>query len=276
MDTEEQDAIFTGNIIRAFLTGGMRRRVFATFDRNNNTGAVNGETSTLSTNSRLFSSEKMFRRVSKAVGFNQVLVSAISSIDLAEICLYDPASQPGVRPIYSLYPCKAFRVYACQFMAGENLVEYQPAISIAESNIMRIRMDGSTPRLSSRAASSRLTGTARGSRDSRQGGTASGVNSYSYGVRVRHMEENLVIDVAKMESEKEFVGSFGGDDLKKQQSLIEAFAMNGQEESHTTSTIMRTTLGPGSPPGTTERLIAGVSKYQQSVEDSIRNELDSS
>ena len=258
----------------------MRRRVFATFDRNKSaaTPTADGfESSSRSPNSRLLSAERMFRRVSKAVGFNQLIVSAISSIDLAEICLYDPASQPGVRPIYALYPCKAFRLYVCQFMAGENLIEYQPAISIPETNLMRIRVDGSTPRLSSRVASSRLPVSAREYRDSRQG-SASSINSYSYGVRIRTMEEELVVDVAKMESEKAFVGSFSEDDLRRQQTLIEAFATSNQEESHgkAPSSILRDTLGPGSASGSTERLIAGVSRYQQSVEDSIRNELNSS
>jgi hypothetical protein len=91
------------------------------------------------------------------------------------------------------------------------------------------------------------------------------------------MEEDLVHNVAKMASERDFIGSFGDDELKRQQSLIDAFATNNQEESNgnTLSSIMRSTMGPGSPPGGTERLIAGVSKYQQSVEDSIRNEINS-
>jgi hypothetical protein len=269
----------TGNLIRAFLTGGMRRRVFAAFDRNRQTTVVSSDTvdDSRTTNSRLLMAERILRRVSKAVGFNQVIVSAISSIDLAEICLYDPTSQPGVRPIHALYPCKAFRVYVCQFMAGENMVEYQPSISIPESSIMRIRMDGSTPRVSSRAVSSRLPTTSRGSRDSRGtiGGTS--INNFSYGVRIRKMEEDLVVDVAKMDSEKAFVTAYGEEEFKRQQSLMDVFANNAQEDSgRTTTSIMRSTLGPNSSSlGATERLLLGVSQYQKSVEDSIRNEINS-
>ena len=249
--------------------------MFAAYDRNKKATPIdptNPDDSLSPTSSQLFSSERMLRRISKAVGFNQVLVSAVSSIDLAEICLYDPSSQPGVRQIYALYPCKAFRVYVSQFMAGENMVEYQPAISIPESNIMKIRMDGTTPRVSSRATSSRAPASSRGNRDTRSS-SYSGINSYSYGVRIRNMEEELVIDVAKMESEKAFRGSFGDEELKHQQSVMDAYAAVGQSDTtaaNTISKLMLSTMGPGSSPGNTERLVSGVSKYQKSVEESIR------
>ena len=256
----------------------MRRRVFAAFDRNRQSTVTSFDTADTSrtTNSRLLLAERIMRRVSKAVGFNQVIVSAISSIDLAEICLFDPTSQPGVRPIHALYPCKAFRIYVCQFMSGENMVEYQPSIAIPESTIMRIRMDGSTPRVSSRAASSRLPVSPRSSREPRTVGSTS-INNFSYGVRIRKMEEDLVVDVAKMDSEKTFVATYGEEEFRRQQNLMEVFANNTQEEtgkSNTTSN-MRSTLGPNSLPGATERLLLGVSQYQKSVEDSIRNQIDS-
>jgi hypothetical protein len=244
--------------------------VFVAFDRNQQviSDAITGttEVDTLMVN-RLLNSERLFRRISKAVGFRQVIVSSISSLDLAEICFYDSVNQPGMRPIYAFYPSKAFRVYACQFMAGESLIEYEPAVSLPNDAVFHTTMDGATPRLSARPPKHLMSQrnsiglpppTAR-------------INNYSYGVRVRNMEEDLIMEIAKAESERVFLHDHDPTELRKQQKISESFTSDGFDESESRHRNLH--LGKQATSTNVEhsRLLGMyASQYQQGVEELYR------
>jgi len=217
---------------------------------------------------QLLNSERMFRRVSKAVGFRQVIVSSISSLDLAEVCLYDSVNQPGVRPIYTFYPSKAFRIYSCQFMAGESLIEYEPAVSLADNAVFQVTMDGATPRLTAR--SSRRLGTVS-QRSLGLPAQSSRINNYSYGVRVRNMEEDLIMEIAIKESEHSYLHDHDTSELKRQQKISDSLSGNPEDLVLNHRDIIIDTVNQGNPNSDHHARLLSMyaSEYQQNVQDAL-------
>ena len=214
------------SLIKSFLTTGMRRMVFASFDKNRYMDTLgSSDEHPMDVVARLVQAERFMRQIAKSLGFNQIRIAAISSLDLTEVCLYDGDQQPGIKPIFGLYPAQAFRIYVAQFMAGESMSEYAPLMSLDQAIVTSADATSILPSLPRKTelASSQPKAT-----------------SYSYGSRIRQMEDQLILDVAMQESEKTFLEECGDDALKVQNELADRLRNDELEDgdrikSHTVS-----------------------------------------
>jgi hypothetical protein len=197
-------------MIKKLLTGGYKRRIFASFDRNRYPDSRQDEQQQTALSHRLILSERYIRQISKSLGFNQIMMSSVSSMDIAEVCLYNSAEQPGLRAVYSLYPSKSYRIYICQFLVGENLVPFPPAFSIPEDRLFKDGvMHPRPPRVGgSKYGKSRLNNFADA--------------AYSYGVRLRNMQDEFATQFAITESETTFRENYGEKELQKLQSKLDS------------------------------------------------------
>lgn len=205
-------------VIKKLLTGGYKRRVFVSFDRNHYTVSDPHEQAALS--HRLILSERYIRQVSKSLGFNQIMTSSVSSLDIAEICLYNSSDQPGMRAVHALYPSKSYRIYVCQFMAGENLIPFPPAFSIPDELVFKNTASlTKSIRARSQAASSMLN---RAPQSKFKIMNTVKDSTYSYGVRIRNMQDDLATQVAMTKSENDFREQYGDQELARLQTKVEA------------------------------------------------------
>ena len=156
----------------------------------------------------LLASEQMMKAIAKTVGFNQVTISPITSTDLAEICWYEAQDQPGVSPIFALYPTKRFRLYIAQYLAGGDVSVFVPTEEArdARSKTSTLPSGGGLPK-----PQAALT-------------DREPVNVYSYGVRIRRQEEERELEMALKQSEREYLEEFGEERLLNQQALTDGLA----------------------------------------------------
>lgn len=158
----------------------------------------------------LLASEQMLKAVSKTVGFNQITIAPVGASDIAEICWYEALDQPGIRPIFSFYSSKKFRVHLTKYLAGEEVPVYTASESLSASNDPK-----------SEDAQPAEAGVKRSHQqpieDSSQK-QASG-NEYSYGVRIRNLEDQIIVQMAIRESEKLYREQNGDERLLHQQAL---------------------------------------------------------
>lgn len=186
----------------------------------------------------LIASERVLRQVSKSVGFNQVTMSQVSSSDMAEVCFYEALDQPGLLPVFGLYPSQKFRVYILNFMSGESQVPFTSNEAVAR---VVVGQTASLPQ---------------------SGGSAESHNSF--GARVRRMEEEAVLEAALLLSEKDFLGTFGEDNLLHQQALSEGL-------SHSTQSP-KANVGEDSLGG---EFLASLISGQKAIEDELAKNLNS-
>ena len=211
MNSSELSASNVNTLIKSFLTTGMRRRVFASFDRNrysNSKEYLDDYPSDVVP--RLVLAERFMRQVGKSLGFNQITISAISSMDLAEVCLYDGDQQPGVKPIFGLYPAQAYRVYVSQYLVGASLQDYSPIMAIREAIVTSNEVRQDAPA---------MVGNSEGTTTSKP--TVVPIPKFSYGSRIREMEDQLVLEIAMRESEKEYLQQSTETALKEHQKIAE-------------------------------------------------------
>jgi hypothetical protein len=241
--------------LKALLAGGLKRRIFATFDRSRYPDPLSKGELSLSheTVQTLLASEQMLRMVGKTVGFNQVTISPVSSSDLAEICWYEALDQPGIRPIFAFYPSKKFRLYLCQYLSSEEMPPFTGSLA-------------SDPKSSENDKEQQPTS------DNTQlatvDPTASSTNQFSYGVRVRQMEEQLAMEYALRQSEAAYVESFGEENLLNQQALSDGLA------TQLTSTVKATKVyGAALEPTLVQRLIRVQAEIEQEAETRITEAL---
>jgi hypothetical protein len=184
---------------KALLTTGQKRRILTSFDRTMYVDPVNSAASSLSNDhiQALVVAERFMRQVSLSVGFNPISICAVTATELSEAVLYDAQGQPGTLELIALYPCKFFRIYVAQFLAGAVM---QPYSVYHES-------------MGSQSSDIPLTVVSKFS---------ASPASFSYGVRLRHMEDSMVTGLALKQSEQEFMLKHGEDALLHQQALAES------------------------------------------------------
>lgn len=191
-------------VIKSMIAGGLKRRIFASFDRSVTPDAGHGNPC-----DTLLAVQKFLELVSKSVGFQQVILASVGRVDIAEVCIYEPTNQPGIRPVYALYPAKAYRIYVAQYLAGENLSDY-----VHVDNRTSTQLALSEDRLrqhSSISLRSQQTQDLSRSQD-----------QYSYGARLRKLEEDLVMALAFKESEQSYLDEHGEDEIIQQQALADS------------------------------------------------------
>jgi hypothetical protein len=150
-------------------------------------------------------SEEMLKVVSKTLGFNQVTMVQVSSLDIAEICWYEAQDQPGIKPVFALYPSKRFRLHVSRYLADERVLPYVRNTTVDDDNFP------STKPLSVEKSHQALT-------------ASTSRNEYSYGVRVREMEDQMLLEYTMRISEKEFLEVFDKERLLNQQALADGLA----------------------------------------------------
>ena len=155
---------------------------------------------------KMTASEQMLKEVSKTIGFNQITMAQVSSLDLAEICWYEAQDQPGIKPIFALYLSKKFRLHVSRYLADERVLPYVQNIAAEDDyNFPRPMLPPVATTQSTEAV-------------------ASSRNEYSYGVRVREMEEQTLLEYTMRISEKEFLDVFDREQLLNQQALADGLA----------------------------------------------------
>lgn len=193
-------------VIKSMIAGGLKRRIFASFDRSVSPEAVNGNPC-----DTLLAVQKFLQLVSKSVGFKQIILASVGPVDIAEVCIYEPSNQPGIRPVYALYPAKAYRIYVAQYLAGENLSDYVHVDSRTSTQLAlsedRLRQPSSISLTSQQSQDLSRT-----------------QDQYSYGARLRQLEEDLVMAMAFKESEQSYLEEHGEDEIIQQQALADSLA----------------------------------------------------
>jgi hypothetical protein len=178
----------------------VKRRIYATFD--NSLSSDFGHGNILDA---LESSRRFLRKLSDTVGFNQVSVASITSADMAEVSLYEATNEPGIKAVRSFYPAKSFRIYISQFMAGETLGQYynrklSDSAKLELYSDVKVQMDETK------------------SDEPNAPISTNSVNVYSYGARIRQMEEDMTFALALKESEDDYRDLNGFDALIEQQA----------------------------------------------------------
>lgn len=251
------------SVIKKMLTGGYKRRIFVSFDRNHYPTNQADMRDQQALTHRLILAERYIRHVSKSLGFNQIMTSSVSSLDLAEVCLYNSTDQPGMRPVHTLYPSKSFRVYISQFMAGDNLIPFPPALSIPEELLFKNAASLTTSvRARTIAASSTLR---RTSQSKLKTINALKDSAYSYGVRLRNMQDDLATQLAMSSSENEFRDQFGDKELAKLQTKVDAKSTTASMPNYMDPRLM-----PGNKSTEGDDRVQEIVTQQEEVEALIR------
>ena len=267
-----------GTTIKALLTGGIKRRILASFDRNHypsDPTQVGSTSFPADVVNQLLLCEKFMRQISKSLGFNQLTLAAVSALDVAEICLYEAGKHPGIRPIFGFYPSKSFRIYVSQYLSNENLPAYQAVLpgSAGSAHPLQLIGGSSSPSVSivlptpaaivktatdkDTAAPNSLLALLPPQPDS---------NEYSYGVRVRKMQEQQTLTMAMRDSEQEYLQENGEEELMRQQ--IRTDSVNGKKTDPLVNRIMasRSMEMP-----TDYAVLSSLADLQVNIEQAIRN-----
>ncbi len=257
------------SLIKKLLTGGYKRRVFVSFDRNHYaTPDVDvREQTTLS--HRLILAERFVRQVSKSLGFNQIMTSSVSSLDLAEVSLYNSSDQPGMRAVHALYPSKSYRIYVCQFMAGDNLIPFPPAFSIPGELLFK-NTASLTKSLHARsvAASNTLS---KSVVNKYKAINAIKDSTYSYGVRLRNMQDELATQLAITKSESDFRDQYGDTELSKMQTRLESKSgASYASSSYLDPRLISSIRGPDNRESRADDPVQKIIAQQEEVEDSVQ------
>ncbi len=212
-------------ILKALLAGGLKRRIFSTFDRNRYPDPLAaGELSlTEEIVENLLASEQMLRTVSKTVGFNQITIAPVSSLDLAEICWYEALDQPGIKPIFSFYASKKFRIYLNRYMAGDELSAYIPAESL--------------PKVIGSGFPDITLAIENGTQNDLR--VEEKTNQFSYGARIKRMKDDMILQYVMQLSEEEFTESYGEERLLNQQALSDGLVVEGTSPKAPGKNILR-------------------------------------
>ena len=235
----------------------MKRRIFATFDRSRYPDPLSKAQLSLTDEAvaNLLASEQMLKTVAKTVGFNQVTIAAVSAADLAEICWYEALDQPGIKPIFSFYPSKKFRLYLCRYLCSEELPMFVGSLALNPAS-SEAEQEGA-------AVSTENTQLAN------IDGLKPSTNEHSYGVRVRQMEEQLVLEYALKQSEEAYIDAFGEEHLLNQQALSDGLA------TQLTSTVKaKKSYGSTMEPTLVQRLIRVQAEIEQESENKMKESAD--
>lgn len=186
-------------MIKALLTTGQKRRIFTTFDRTKYPDPRDSTAASLSDEEiqALVVAERFMRQVSKSVGFNPIVIAPVTGSDLTEVLLHSAGSQPGTRPVLCLYPSKSLRIYVVQFLTGVALEPYAAYLPEDVSGDKSLKIANNPEKPESRVSELPFT----------------------YGVRIRQMEDEIVMDLVTKRSEQEFLAEYGEDKLLHQQAL---------------------------------------------------------
>lgn len=188
-------------MIKALLTTGQKRRIFTTFDRTKYPDPRDSTAASLSDEQiqALVVAERFMRQVSKSVGFNPIVIAPVTASDLTEVLLHSAGSQPGTGPVLCLYPSKYLRIYIVQFLTGVALEPYAAYLPEDVSGEQSLKVADNPQKLASHVSELPFT----------------------YGVRIRQMEDEIVMDLVTKRSEQEFLAEYGDDKLLHQQALSE-------------------------------------------------------
>ena len=182
----------------------------------------------------------MLKVVSKTVGFNQITTAPVSSSDMAEICWYEAQDQPGIKPIFALYPSKQFRLHVSRYLADEHVPLYVPITTSTHKP--------TAPAIENKVPNSIQTIPSAPPR-----------NEYSYGVRVRMAEEQALLEYTMRLSEKEFLEEYNSERLLNQQALSDGLAA-----AQTSSIGPKSISGGAVDPLALQNLIRGQAEIEES------------
>ena len=163
----------------------------------------------------LLASEQMLKAVSKTVGFNQITIAPVGASDIAEICWYEALDQPGMRPIFSFYSSKRFRIHLTRYLAGEEVPVYTASESLSSAQDQKATAEARDK-----------TGQVPALTDSSENRPSA--NEHSYGVRIRNMEDQIMIQMAIRESEKLYREQYGDERLLNQQALSDGLVTDSR------------------------------------------------